>query len=289
MAARIECLTDVMTPTLAITGSTGNIGGAVARALAETGLAQRLIVRTPSRAPELPAASIAVATYGDHAASIAALQGIDVLLMVSAAEAPDRLAQHLDFVDSAVEAGVGHIVYTSFVGAAEDAVFTLARDHWATEQRIRESGAAFTILRDSFYLDFVPELVGDDGVIRGPAGEGRMSAVARADVAAVATAVLRDPAAHAGATYELTGPEAFSLAEAAAVLSSATGRTVTFHDETLDEAYESRQQWNPEPWQADAWVSTYTSIASGELEAVSGDVERVTGRAPLSLGQFLRL
>ncbi|WP_121370516.1 SDR family oxidoreductase [Frondihabitans australicus] len=275
------------TPTIAVTGATGNIGGAVARGLAGAGIAQTLVVRDAGRAPRLEQARVAEAVYGDREATLRALAGCRLLLMVSAAEAPDRLAQHEAFVDAAAEAGVEHIVYTSFVGAAPDAIFTLARDHWATEQRIRDSGMAFTILRDSFYLDFVPELVGDDGVIRGPAGDGRMAAVARADVAAVATAVLQDPKASAGQTYDLTGPAAFSLAEAADTITRLTGRTVTFHDETLDEAYESRQRWNPEPWQADAWVSTYTSIASGELERVSPDVERITGRPPLSLEQLL--
>ena len=64
------------------------------------------------------------------------------------------------------------IVYTSFLGAGPDATFTFARDHFATEQLIRESGLAYTFLRNSQYLDFVPLLVGEDGVIRGPAGDG---------------------------------------------------------------------------------------------------------------------
>jgi len=274
-------------PRIAVTGATGHIGGLVAHSLADAGIPQRLVVRDASRAPELDRAEVAVATYGDREASVRALAGVEILLMVSAAEAPDRLQQHLDFVDAAVEAGVKHIVYTSFVGARADAIFTLARDHWATEEKIRASGSGFTFLRDSFYLDFVPELVGDDGVIRGPAGEGAMAAVARADVAAVAAEVLRDPAAHAGATYELTGPEAFTLTAAADLLTKTSGRRVTFYDETVDEAYASREKWNAPKWQADAWVSTYVSIASGELAQVSGDVERLTGRPPLSLQQLL--
>ncbi|ROQ16613.1 MULTISPECIES: SDR family oxidoreductase [unclassified Curtobacterium] len=273
--------------TIAITGATGNIGGAVARALAADGVPFRMIVRDAARAPELPGAEVAVATFADADASRAALEGVDVLLMVSAAEAEDRLDQHRTFVAAAAEAGVRHVVYTSFLGAAEDATFTLGRDHWATEQAIRATDTAYTFLRDSFYLDFVEDLVGEDGVIRGPAGDGAMAAVARADVARVATAVLRDPAAHVDRTYELTGPAAITLAEAAAVVSEVRGRTVTYHPETLDEAYASRAQWNPEPWQADAWVSTYTAIAEGALAHVSGDVERITGRRPMSLREVL--
>ena len=273
--------------TIAITGATGNIGGAVSAALAADAVPFRMLVRDASRAPELPGTEVAVATFADADASRAALQGVEVLLMVSAAEAQDRLDQHRAFVAAAADAGVRHVVYTSFLGAAPDATFTLGRDHWATEQAIRESGMAFTFLRDSFYLDFVEDLVGEDGVIRGPAGEGAMAAVARADVARVATAVLREPSRHLDRTYDLTGPAAITLEQAASVVSEVRGRPVSYHRESLEEAYASRQRWQPEPWQADAWVSTYTAIADGSLRKVSGDVERVTGRPPMTLRQVL--
>jgi NAD(P)H dehydrogenase (quinone) len=274
--------------TIAITGATGNIGGAVARALAADGVPFRMVVRDPARAPELPGTEVRTATFADAAASRAALEGVDLLLMVSGAEAQDRLEQHRTFVAAAAAAGVRHVVYTSFMGAAEDATFTLGRDHWATEQAIRATDMAHTFLRDSFYLDFVEDLVGEDGVIRGPAGDGAMAAVARADVARVATAVLREPAAHLDRTYDLTGPAAITLAEAASVVSAERGRAVRYQPETLEEAYASRARWNPEPWQADAWVSTYTAIAEGALARVTGDVERVSGRAPMSLEDVLR-
>jgi NAD(P)H dehydrogenase (quinone) len=273
--------------TIAITGATGNIGGAVARALAAEGVPTRLLVREAARAPELPGAEVAVTTYADADASERALAGVDVLLMVSGAEAPDRLDQHRTFVAAAAAAGVRHVVYTSFQGAAADSTFTLGRDHHWTEEAIRATGMTHTFLRDSFYLDFVEDLVGEDGVIRGPGGDGAMAAVARADVADVATAVLRDPAAHRDITYDLTGPEAITLAEAAATVAEVRGRDVRYHAETVEEAYASRQRWNPEPYLADAWVSTYTAIADGSLAAVSGDVERVTGRAPRTLRQVL--
>jgi uncharacterized protein YbjT (DUF2867 family) len=190
-------------------------------------------------------------------------------------------------VDAAAEAGVEQVVYTSFAGAAADCTFTLGRDHWATEEHLRASGMQHTFLRDNFYLDFVPMMVGEDGVIRGPAGDGRLSAVARADIAAVAVEVLTDPAAHAGATYTLTGPEAFTLTEAAAVITEQTGRAVSFHDESLEEAYESRRRWEAPDWQYDAWVSTYTAIKVGEVSAVTDDVRRVTGQEPQSLRALL--
>lgn len=275
-------------PALAVTGSTGAVGGRVARALAERGVSQRLLVRTPAKAPALDGAVVAQCSYADRAASLDALRGSATLFMVSGAEAADRLDQHRRFVDAAAEAGVQHVVYTSFHGAAPDCTFTLGRDHFATEEHIRASGMSWTFLRDNFYLDVFPFFVGDDGVLRGPAGEGRVAAVAREDVARAALAVLADPHAHRGATYDLTGPEALTLTEVASTIAEVTGRAATFHDETVEEAYESRRKWGAPGWQSDAWVSTYTAIAKGELETVTDDVERLTGRRPLGLAELLK-
>lgn len=196
---------------------------------------------------------------------------------------------HRSLVAAAADAGVGHLVYTSFCGAAPDASFTLGRDHHDTEQAIRESGLAHTILRDNFYLDALPFFADEAGVVRGPAGSGRVAAVARADVAAVAAAVLRDPAEHAGATYDLSGPEALTMAEVAARAGRVLGRDLRFEDETVEEAYASRRAGWPdaEDWQLDAWVSTYTAIADGSCDLVTDHVQRLTGRAPRTLEDAL--
>ncbi|GAA5021658.1 SDR family oxidoreductase [Terrabacter aeriphilus] len=274
-------------PTLAVTGSTGWLGGLVARDLAGRGVAQRLLVRDLARAPELPGAVAAACTYRDGEASRAALEGVGTLFMVSAAESEDRLEEHRSFVDAAAAAGVRHVVYVSFFGASPEATFTLARDHAATEAHLRASGLAWTFLRDNLYLEFIDQMVGDDGVVRGPAGAGRAAVVSHDDIARVAVAVLLDPAAHAGATYDLTGPEALTFAEMAQVVGEVTGRPVTFHDETIEEAYASRAAYGAPDWQVDAWVSTYTAVAAGELDGVSDAVERLTGRRPTSLREHL--
>src|SRR3954471_19213502 len=217
---------------LAITGSTGAVGGRVARALADDMRNDvRLVVRDPSRAPDFDT-DVRVCDYADHAAAVAALEGVETLFMVSAAEAVDRRDQHRTFIRAAARAGVRHIVYTSFAGAAPDATFTLGRDHFDAEEAIRGTGMAFTFLRDSFYADLLPHFADESGVIRGPAGEGRVAAVARADVADVAVAVLRAPDEHAGAAYTLTGSEALTFAEIASRAGAVLGRDLRFEDET---------------------------------------------------------
>jgi uncharacterized protein YbjT (DUF2867 family) len=260
----------------------------VARQLAAAGSAQRLLVRDAGRAPELENASAVVCSYSDAPAARTALEGVKVLFMVSAAETEDRLQQHRAFVDAAADAGVQHVVYTSFYGAAPDATFTLARDHYGTEQHIRDSGMDYTFLRNNFYLDFLPLLAGEDGVIRGPAGKGVFSGVAREDIARCAVAVLRDPAIHKGRTYNLTGPEQLTLADAARILTEGTGRSISYHPETVEEAYASRASYGAPPWQVDAWVSTYTAMSAGDLAGISPDIHGLTGQDPLSLAEFLK-
>ncbi|GAA2032100.1 SDR family oxidoreductase [Pseudokineococcus marinus] len=273
---------------IATTGATGAVGGRVARRLADAGAEQVLVVRDPSRAPELPRATVARAAYDDARAVRAALEGVPVALLVSASEHPRRVDLHRTFVDAAVAAGVEHVVYLSFLGAAPDATFTFARDHWATEEHLRASGLRWTALRDSTYADFFPLMVGEDGALRGPAGDGRVAPVAQDDVADALTAVLLDPGAHVGRTYDLTGPEALSYAQIAAELTEALGRPVRYEQETVDEAYASRAPYGVERWEVDGWVSTYTAVARGEMDVVSGDVERLTGHRPRSLAEVLR-
>ena len=265
-------------PSLAITGASGNVGGAAARLLAERGLPLRLLANTPSRAPELPGAVAVKCSYEDTLTTRVALEGVDVLFMVSAPESEDRLDKHLAFVDAAAASGVRHIVYLSFLNAAPDATFTLARTHFHTEERIKASGMTYTFLRDNFYADFFVELPDEEGRIPGPAGDGRVGVVAREDAGGVAAGVLADPGRYENQTLDVTGPEALTLDEIAAILTR----------ETVEEAYESRKKWPAAQWEYDSWVSTYTSIARGEMDVVSTTVRDVTGRDPLTFEEVAR-
>ena len=270
---------------IAITGSTGHVGRRVADQLAD--LSPTLVVRDAAKAPRIEGSPVVVTDYTEASNSVHALEGVDVLFMVSAAESKFRRVQHRTFIEAAAAAGVSHIVYTSFFGADPDAVFTLGRDHADAEATIRASGMHFTLLRDNFYSDLLPYFADDCGVIRGPAGDGRVAAVARADVADVAAVILRDPAPHAGVTYELTGPEALTLDDVAARAGAVIGRTLSYAPETVDEAYASRAHYGAEQWQLDAWVSTYTAIADGQTDRVTDHVERVSGHRARSIEEAL--
>ena len=272
---------------IAVTGATGGVGGRVARALASQGQALRLVVRDPARAPDL-GAEVAEAQYRGGAAMRAAFEGAETVYLVSGSESADRVQEHFSAVDAAAAAGVGRIVYVSFMGAAPDCVFTFARDHAATEERIRSTGLAHVFLRSCMYAEYVPLFASAEGVIQGPAGDGRAAFVSRDDVADVAAAVLAAPAEHDGRTYDVTGPEALNLDEAAAILSEAAGRTVVYERETLEQARESRRPSGAPDWEIEGWVTSYAALPAGDLEPPSDTVQQILDRPPRSLADVLR-
>jgi NAD(P)H dehydrogenase (quinone) len=273
-------------PVFAVTGATGGIGSRVARRLADAGVRQILVGRNAARAPQVPDATVRTADYDDPSALRTAFTGASTLFLVSAAEHPDRVRLHRQAIDAAVEVGITRVVYLSFVGAAPDSTFTFARDHYATEEHLRSTGLATTFLRDSMYADFLPYFADKDGIIRGPAGDGRVGAVARDDIADVAAQVLREPEVHDGAAYDITGPEAISLDEVASMLSEVSGRVVRYERETEQEAYASRAGLGPD-YAVAGWVTSYQAIATGELSTVSDVVPTITGHPALSFGEML--
>lgn len=275
-----------MTP-VAITGATGTIGGMAGQLLSDRDVEARLLVRDASRAPELPHADVFQSEFGGDACR-RALQGVDTAFLVSAHESADRVGQHRAFVEAAAEAGVRQLVYLSFVGAGDDAGFLLARDHGATEEIIRESPMCYTFLRDNFYAEAIAHFADNDGAIKGPAQDGRVSAVSQRDVAAAAAAVLAEPEQHADTVYDLTGPEALTLGEIAQILTEVTGRDHHYIDETMDEARRSRAVYDAPEWLVDAWISTYTAIRDGELDDVSDDLPRLLGRAAIGYAEAMR-
>ena len=270
--------------TISVTGAAGGLGGRVARELSARGVEQRLIVRDPARAPQLPGAEVAMASYEDSEEMARALDGTNTLFLVSGHEDPDRVSLHRKAVEGARLAGVERIVYTSFMGAAPDATFPYARDHGATEQAIREAGISLTSMRMTLYADAAPRFVGPDGVLRAPAGHGRVAWVARTDVARLAAVLLTEPG-HEGQIYDVSGPHAIDLHETARILTKATRRAITYHAETLAEAKESRAG-HPD-WLVDGWIGSYLMLETGEGSVTSHTIEHLTGQRPMTLSELL--
>ena len=272
---------------IAVTGVTGNLGGMVSRLCKENGIKVRNLARNKEKAEKMGFSDVFKSNYDKSEDTIKSLEGIDVLFMVSGSENPDRVQQHKDFIDVAKTAGVSHIIYLSFYNASKNSIFTLGRDHYATEEYIKENDFKYTFLRDNFYVDFFVDMCREYGEIKGPAGNGKVSAVVRSDVSEVAAKILENPEKWENHTLNMTGPEELTMDEITKLASKYLGKEIKYIPETVDEAYESRKIWKAEQWEYDSWVSTYTAIAEGEQAGVSNDIEKVLGRKATSLTEYL--
>lgn len=272
---------------IAVTGVTGNLGGMVSRLCKENGIKVRNLARNKEKAEKMGFSDVFKSSYDKSEDTIKSLEGIDVLFMVSGSENPDRVQQHKDFIDSAKTAGVSHIVYLSFYNASKNSIFTLGRDHYATEKYIKENGFKYTFLRDNFYADFFVDMCREYGEIKGPAGNGKVSAVVRSDVSEVVAKILENPEKWENQTLNMTGPEELTMEEITKLASKYLRKEIKYIPETVDEAYKSRKIWKAEQWEYDSWVSTYTAIARNEQSDISNDIEKVLGRKATSLTEYL--
>ena len=272
---------------IAVTGVTGNLGGMVSRLCKKNGIEVRNLARNVEKAEKLDFSNVFKSSYDKSADTVKSLEGIKALFMVSGSENPNRIQQHKDFIDAAKVAGVSHVIYLSFYNASKNSIFTLGRDHYATEEYIKENGFKYTFLRDNFYADFFVDFCKEYGEIKGPAGNGKVSAVVRSDVSEVAAKILENPGKWENQTLNMTGPEELSMDEIVKAVSKYFGKEIKYIEETVEEAYESRKIWKAEQWEYDSWVSTYTAIAENEQSGISNDIEKVLGRKATSLVEYL--
>lgn len=277
-----------------VTGATGQLGRLVIQSLLKRVTADTIIagVRDPAKAADLAALGVEVRAvdYSKPEMLAAAFAGVERLLLISSSEVGARAAQHRNVVDAASKAGVGLLAYTSLLGG-EASPLPLKAEHVATEDYIRASGLPFVLLRNGWYLEnyngFIPSAL-DHGVVAGAAGEGRISAAARADYAEAAALVLAEWAAHAGQIYELAGDTAFTMTEWAAALSAASGKLVRYQDMTeADYRALLVQVGLPAPV-ADLLSSSDAGAAKGGLFDDSGTLGRLIGRPTTSLATVLK-
>lgn len=214
--------------TIAITGSTGQLGRLAIAALKARGVTPLALARSPDKAAEL---GVPVCAFDYKAADPAALAGVSVLVLISSNDFDDRVGQHRNVIAAAKAAGVGRVIYTSIL-RADTSPMLLAADHKATEEALRASDLTYTVLRNGWYIEnHTGSLAGAiaAGALIGSAGEGRFSAAARRDYAE-AIAVTAAGTGHDDAVYELAGDTGYSYADLAAEVSRQTGKTIPYND-----------------------------------------------------------
>ena len=245
-----------------------------------------LVTRTPEALPDAQKAGAHVRSGGfdDEAGLRDALRGVDRLLMISSVvTGPRRIEQHTTAARAARAAGVGHVAYTSFVGAAEGNPAAVAADHLATERALEASGMDVTLLRHSWYADVVANGLAPRAVAEGRwvmnTGGGQVAPIARADAARVAAAVLTGEG-HAGRAYDITGPGLTTVRE----LADAAGVP---YDDVDDAVMLAGFEAAGVPRATDL-VSFGRAIREGWMAVRSDDVETLTGRPARPVREMIR-
>ncbi|MBA4319683.1 MAG: NAD(P)-dependent oxidoreductase [Flavobacterium sp.] len=281
-----------------VTGATGHFGKSTIDFLLKKGISSTNIValvRDEEKADDLKNKEVVVriGDYDNYNSLVNAFIGVEKLLLVSGSDIIKRGTQHQNVVTAAKEAGVQHIVYTSFQVKNEtesSPLWLVTQSHLQTEALLKESGINYTILKNTLYMDFVPAFLGEKvletGVIYFPAGNGKVGAVLRSEMAE-ATANILTGSNHIGKTYRFTNHEAFSYQEVAQHLSETTGKIINYISPTADEyAHTLTEHGMPEDF-IGFFSSFAVAQAKGELEIVDSDLEQILGRKPTSVKTFL--
>ena len=288
-----------MTETLLVTGAAGQLGRSVIRYLLDTHKVPPAKIIATTRNPEsvadLAARGVVVraADFNDATSLENAFKGADRVLIISTSDLDlktgRRLKQHEAAVAAAKKAGVSHLLYTSMPNPEPVSPVLFAGDHYGTEQAIKASGIAYTIFRNGWYQEnlfmSLPQAIAS-GHWYTSAGDGRIAHGARDDMAAAIAAGLASGSTDSK-TYTLTGPQAYTTAEIAALVSEVTGKpldVIQLPDEALTEGVKAAGV--PEEF-ARVIVSFDANTRSGRIAMTTDAVEKLSGRKPRTLKQFL--
>jgi len=271
-----------------ITASTGQVGSAALNALAETGSEVRALVRDSSvfTAPE--GVQVVQGDFDDDASIANALKGVTVMLLAGR-DSPASVSQHRRVLAQVRRAGVHHVVKLSAIGASPKSPVALMREHHEVDEDIRKGPAAWTFLKPHLYMQNLlraADTVRLEGVLAAPMGDVRLPLIDTRDVGVAVATVLRNPAAHVGKEYALTGPATVSYEEVAEALAAVVGRAVTY-EAVAPAEYENRLRAAGVPdWRA--YDLAHIASAYGVNEnVVSPDIATLLGRPPTSLSEFL--
>ncbi len=274
-----------------VTGATGHTGSQVVRALIDRGADVRAFVRDPERARAQLGVGVelAVGDFADEQSVLAALEGIDTVLL-SCADDPRRVEWETRTIDAAIAVGAGRIVRLSTIGAAPGAPVAFWDWHGRVDEHLRAGALDWIVLQSSFFMSNLLALadhVAREGQLCGPVGQARIAMIDPRDVAAAAAATLTG-AGQDRKTYALTGPEAISYADAAAQLTAATGHAVEFVNVSTDVARHGILAAGLPGFVADQLLRIYAQLRAGAAARVSGDVDALIGRPPRSFAAFAR-
>jgi uncharacterized protein YbjT (DUF2867 family) len=284
-------MTTLKNPTILITGATGNVGSELCRQLTAQGTAFRVMVRSAESAERLslsPGTEVVIADIGDENRVKVALTGIEkAFLLTHSSEDAEHL--QTNFTDIAARTGIKHIVKLSQWAASLHSPVRFLRYHAAVEEKIQQSGLAFTFLRPNLFMQGLlsfKHLIATQGKFYAAVGNAKISAVDVRDIAAVAARVLTEGEQHYNKIYNLTGPESITHQQMAASLAKATHKPVEFVDIAPEYMLKAVLSAGLPAWQAEGLVEDYEHYAKGEAAYISTDVKKITGCDPINFETF---
>ena len=284
--------------TILVTGATGHLGRAVAQHLLSQPQDNTVLalVRELSKGADLEAAGATLrqGDYNDYASLVPAFQGVDKLYFVSSSDVPNRSAQHENVVKAATEAGVGHVFYTSAQRKTEDGsspIAFVAEAHLQTERLLRASGLRYTLLKHALYTDVLPMFLGQNvlqsGTIFLPAGDGRTSFASRQDMSVAGAKLLlsTEPVAE---SYDIAGPQSYSLAEVAAILSELAGKPIQYVSPSGEEFEKQLAAYGVPAEGIQGALTFCKAIAQGEFDFPTQTLAELLGHEPESVKSYLK-
>ena len=273
-----------------LTGATGRVGAAAAKALARVSIPFRALVRDPEKVAFDPgAAEIVQGDLNDPAIVEQALQGVSRALIVMGNH-PDQSKLERQFASLAADAGVSHLVKVSSMEAAPDATATLPKNHYDTEQHIASLGIDWTFLRPNYYMQNMLMYAGSIARTNSfalPLGTAKTAMIDARDVGEVAAVVLSGEV-HAGQAYRLTGPTMMDFHEVAARIGEVLERPVAYVAQSPEAFREVLGQFIKSPWQLDAVCELFAEIAAGSLEEKTSTTANLLGRPAMDLETFTK-
>lgn len=281
-----------------VTGATGHLGKATVNKLIEKVDAKNVavMVRDAAKAEGLKelGVEIRVGDYDNYASLVSAFTGINKLFFVSGNEIASRLQQHENIVKAAKEAGVKHVIYTSFMRKNEtetSPIAFVAASHIKAEEWLKESGMDYTFLRNGLYMDLLPWFMGEKvletGTIYFPAGDGKTSFTLRDDMAAAGAAVLASEG-HENKIYDISNTEAVSFANIASIVSEISSKQISHVSPTFDEFVATLVKAGVPVDMANFPAAFAEAIKQNEFSQTSNDIELLTGQKPTTVKQFLQ-
>jgi NAD(P)H dehydrogenase (quinone) len=278
-----------------ITGANGHLGSATIDFLQKKNSNAKLkaLVRSEEKGKDLKAkgVEIAIGDYTNYDSLVNAMKGVEALLLVSSSTMGDRYAQHANAIKAAKVNGVKHIVYTSVLKANPNSKFSAGIDHYKTEEEIKNSGMNYTIMRNTYYADFLPNIIGnavESGAIYYSAGNGKVNFALRNEMAEANAVVLSDPSAHQNKIYEITSGSVYNFDEIASMLSEITGKQIKYVDIPVEALKENVINFGMPKEVADLMGSIAESMKAGEFDFVDPTLEKLIGRKPTDLKDFLK-